>query len=199
MLTLIDSTVSGNVAAGAGDFMMGNGGGIGILAGEVTIINSTVSGNRAIGEGAASGLGGGLWVSAAVGPGSVTLLNSTVSDNMALSGGGGLAAMSLACLCGEALDPMAGVMRSCHSRRRARPSPFATRSWQATRPRPAPHVFPARASCSPRVIIWRTETTATWIRWATYEQRSSARPAGGQWRPDLDPRASDGESGGGCW
>jgi hypothetical protein len=84
---------------------MGVGGGIAITVGEARIINSTVSGNRAIGEGAASGLGGGIWASAAGGPGSVMLLNSTVSDNMALSGGGGLAAMSLACLCGEALQP----------------------------------------------------------------------------------------------
>jgi CSLREA domain-containing protein len=104
-LTLIDSTVSGNVAAGEGELLKGVGGGIGITGGEATIINCTVSGNRAIGVGPASGLGGGLWVTASFGPATVTLINSTVSDNSALSGGGGVAATSLSWICGETVDP----------------------------------------------------------------------------------------------
>jgi conflict system STAND superfamily ATPase/helix-turn-helix protein/TIR domain-containing protein len=71
-LTLINSTISGNVAAG-------NGGGADNEGGTLTLINSTVSGNRA------NGSGGGIFNSPG---GRLTLINSTVSGNLADTGGG---------------------------------------------------------------------------------------------------------------
>jgi hypothetical protein len=67
-LTLINTTVSGNVAD--------VGGGIWNDAGTVTLVNSTVSGNTA-------NKGGGIWPEW----GSLVLVNSTVSGNNAIEGG----------------------------------------------------------------------------------------------------------------
>jgi transcriptional regulator with XRE-family HTH domain/energy-coupling factor transporter ATP-binding protein EcfA2 len=69
-LTLINSIVSGNRAGGFG-------GGI-LNGGTLTLINSTVSGNRA------GGFGGGIYND----NGTLTLTNSTVSGNTAYNGGG---------------------------------------------------------------------------------------------------------------
>jgi hypothetical protein len=77
MLTLINSTVSGNSIKGGGG--AGNGGGI-FSDGVLTLINSTVSGNSALGS------GGGIFSG-----GMLTLINSTVSGNSAGFDGGGIA------------------------------------------------------------------------------------------------------------
>jgi hypothetical protein len=100
----MDSVVNDNTAAGTGDSMMGNGGGILVTAGDLTIINSTVGGNRALGRGAASGFGGGIWASGLLEPGNVTLVNTTIIGNQAVSGGGAVAAMPASCLCTGAQD-----------------------------------------------------------------------------------------------
>ena len=80
-LTLINSTISGNVAVivnPGGQYP--NGGGIyNDDGGMLTLINSTVSGNRA------DGSGGGIYNSPR---GMLTLINSTISGNVADSGGG---------------------------------------------------------------------------------------------------------------
>ncbi len=69
-LTLTNSTVSGNTAAG--------GGGIANEGGTLTLNSSTVSGNTA------NGVGGGIYNSS----GTLTLNNSTVNGNSATAGGG---------------------------------------------------------------------------------------------------------------
>lgn len=71
VLTLADSTVSGNTA--------GNGGGI-YTSGALTLTNSTLSGNESVYA------GGGIYSSSA----SLSLTNSTLSGNSAASGGGGI-------------------------------------------------------------------------------------------------------------
>ena len=77
-LTIVDSTVSGNSAAG-GDNPYGGG----IAGGSLTIINSTVSGNSAVGDFPFTfGDGGGI-------SGGGTITNSTIADNYAGTVGGG--------------------------------------------------------------------------------------------------------------
>lgn len=71
LLSLTDSTVSGNSA--------GNGGGI-YTSGTLTLTNSTVSGNSAVYA------GGGIYSSSAT----LTLTNATVAENSGASGGGGI-------------------------------------------------------------------------------------------------------------
>ena len=79
-LTIVDSTVSGNSAAG-GDNPYGGG----IAGGSLTIINSTVSGNSAVGDFPFTfGDGGGI-------SGGGTITNSTIADNYAGTVGGGIA------------------------------------------------------------------------------------------------------------
>ena len=82
-MTIADSTISGNIAAGSS----GDGGGIdNNSSGTLTITNSTISGNAAAGS---SGDGGGIDNS-----GTLTLTNSTVSGNLASGSagrGGGIA------------------------------------------------------------------------------------------------------------
>lgn len=100
-LTLINSTISGNVATNEGggifssdtgtltvtnstivDNAASDGGGIRSGgAAEVTITNSTISGNAATSD------GGGIWNN---GSGTVTITNSTISGNAAGNEGGGL-------------------------------------------------------------------------------------------------------------
>ncbi|MEC4868037.1 MAG: right-handed parallel beta-helix repeat-containing protein, partial [Jaaginema sp. PMC 1078.18] len=70
-LTLTNSTVSGNQAAGSGGGIFSNG--------ALTLTNSTVSGNQAAGS------GGGIFSN-----GALTLTNSTVSGNSAANNGGGV-------------------------------------------------------------------------------------------------------------
>lgn len=77
-LTVIDSTLSGNIAQAN----IGTGGGLFVASGTVTIRNSTLSGNVSQGDGFAS-LGGGV---AATG-GSVVIRNSTISGNTAAASG----------------------------------------------------------------------------------------------------------------
>ena len=91
-LTLINSTVAGNIAFGGeewSEYGGGEGGGI-ALYGNSTIIGSTITGNRAIagwdsynGSYPVSGLGGGISIK-----GDVTIVNSTISNNEANDGGG---------------------------------------------------------------------------------------------------------------
>jgi hypothetical protein len=88
-LTVVRSTVSGNISAG-NEFQVGNGAGIYVVNGTASITNSTVAGNTADGTGQLSGLGGGVFNSGLSGPSSVTLLNTTVADNTANAGGGGV-------------------------------------------------------------------------------------------------------------
>jgi RTX calcium-binding nonapeptide repeat (4 copies) len=88
-LTVVRSTVSGNISAG-NEFQVGNGAGIYVVNGTASITNSTVSGNTADGTGQLSGLGGGVFNSGLSAPSSVTLLNTTVADNTANAGGGGI-------------------------------------------------------------------------------------------------------------
>ncbi len=76
ILTISNSTISGNTATS-------NGGGIDNAGGTLTISNSTVSGNTATGS------GGGISNS-----GMLTLTNSTVSNNTATNGNGGGIAIS---------------------------------------------------------------------------------------------------------
>jgi hypothetical protein len=95
-VTLINSTISGNSASGAGGGIAGGYWGVtivnstisgnsagdsggGIAASFLTIMNSTISGNSAVNS------GGGI---AAGGPIMVTIANSTISGNSAASGGG---------------------------------------------------------------------------------------------------------------
>ena len=82
-VTLTDSTVSGNTAAGTGDFP-GEGGGIFNLQGSVTLTDSTVSGNTTVAGGGFPGEGGGIYNDS----GSVTLTDSTVAGNASDNGGG---------------------------------------------------------------------------------------------------------------
>lgn len=79
-LTITESTISGNEAAG--NSSSAQGGGI-QSAGPLTIVNSTISGNRA-----AANFGGGIHLipSAA----SMSLVNVTITDNEANAYGGGL-------------------------------------------------------------------------------------------------------------
>lgn len=72
-VTLINSTVSGNLASGSG----------GGIYGAATLIDSTVSGNSTSGV---SGVGGGIHT----GNGAAIIINSTVSQNYASRSGGGL-------------------------------------------------------------------------------------------------------------
>jgi hypothetical protein len=76
--TLTDSTVTGNVATGAGD----SGGGIaaGTGAGQMTLINDTISGNSATGDGGGIVFGNGAGSH-------LTLENVTIADNHADSDG----------------------------------------------------------------------------------------------------------------
>ena len=77
-LAVIDSTISGNSTIGP------NGRGGGFYAGNQTsVINSTISGNNASGT---SGSGGGFWVSK-----NAVLTDSQVNGNTAIGGGGGFA------------------------------------------------------------------------------------------------------------
>ena len=78
-LTLIDSTVSGNVANGV-NVSSGVGGGISMAEGMLTLTNSTVSGNTARDQ------GGGIYKYRS---GTLALTNSTVSGNTATFGDGG--------------------------------------------------------------------------------------------------------------
>ena len=78
-LTVIDSTVSGNVANGV-NVSSGVGGGIYMSDGLLTLTNSTVSGNTARDQ------GGGIYKYR---PGTLALVNSTVSGNTATVGDGG--------------------------------------------------------------------------------------------------------------
>jgi uncharacterized repeat protein (TIGR01451 family) len=78
ILTLIDSTISGNTASGT------RGGGIYAAGtGTVELIESTISGNSVVAGG--GGGGGGIY---ALGP--VTLFNSTISGNSTPGSGGGI-------------------------------------------------------------------------------------------------------------
>jgi hypothetical protein len=70
------------------------------------LVNTTISNNSATGQGFAGGFGGGAWVSAMLAPGRMALVSSTVSDNRATAGGGGLAAISISCFCGDMSDPV---------------------------------------------------------------------------------------------
>jgi hypothetical protein len=80
--TIIDSTISGNVA---GSEISGSGLGGGIYGvGTLEIRNSTISGNSAMGKN--SGLGGGIY-----GGATLTISNSTLSSNFAHQDGGGIA------------------------------------------------------------------------------------------------------------
>ena len=80
ILTLNDSTVSGNTATNSG-------GGLLNWDGILTLNNSTVSGNTTYIGGVDSGHGGGLYSAG----GTLTISTSTVSDNTAYGRGGGLA------------------------------------------------------------------------------------------------------------
>jgi hypothetical protein len=92
-VTIFDSTVSGNRAAGEGLSYIGNGGGVLIQTGEAALINTTLSGNWATGVGGpSSGYGGGLWVGGDLAPANVTLVNTTLGSNKAATGGAGLTA-----------------------------------------------------------------------------------------------------------
>lgn len=83
LLTLLDTTVEGNLAAGSGDYGGGFGGGIWNSA-SAEIQRSTISDNHATGEVVAEG--GGLWNG---GDSAIANLeNSTVSMNSAEVGGG---------------------------------------------------------------------------------------------------------------
>jgi hypothetical protein len=92
VVTIIDSTISGNSVSNSGG-QFGEGGGIytggGKLPGDLTVINSTISNNFASlgGGGIASGFSG------------LTIVNSTISGNSVgdpdYGGGGGLAASTL--------------------------------------------------------------------------------------------------------
>lgn len=103
LITILDSTISGNTAAGNGGGLSHDGG----LAGVATVIRSTISGNSAakgggidivtgslvlthstISNNAASDQGGGLFNSSA---GELEVSNSTITANTAANGGGGLA------------------------------------------------------------------------------------------------------------
>jgi hypothetical protein len=77
ILTLINSTVSGNTVTGSN---VQGGGGI-YNGGKLTLSNSTVSGNTVTGI---NGTGGGIYN----GQGELTLNNSTISGNTATDGGG---------------------------------------------------------------------------------------------------------------
>ena len=108
-LTLLDSTVSGNVARGgssnAGVGGIAQGGGIQNLSAIVTITGSTVADNQAIGGNGGSGFegglasGGGLQTSAYPGapslsippggPATATVIDSTFSGNQVIGGNGG--------------------------------------------------------------------------------------------------------------
>jgi predicted outer membrane repeat protein len=81
-MTLINSSVSENVADGSGEFYTkcGTGGGIKLEQGPLVVINSTVSGNSSRGN------GGGIFVAC---KGTLELTNSTVSGNDATGGSGG--------------------------------------------------------------------------------------------------------------
>ncbi len=76
MLTLTDSTVSGNSTGGF------RGGGFVNVAGQATLTNSTISGNTSTGQGA-----GGLWNWIG---GTLTLINCTVSGNTGNGYSGGI-------------------------------------------------------------------------------------------------------------
>jgi hypothetical protein len=82
-LTIVNSTIAGNEAAGPGS----SGGGVYASGALVEIVNSTITGNRANGHFFAPG--GGL----ALAGGTLTITNSTIADNVSIAivpSGGGL-------------------------------------------------------------------------------------------------------------
>jgi hypothetical protein len=89
MLTIIDSTISNNVARGDGarGVECGGGGGIKCSSGMMRIINSTIVGNQAGIR--STGLGGGIRTGCGC---TAEIVNSTISGNEAAEWGGGVAA-----------------------------------------------------------------------------------------------------------
>ena len=85
ILTLLDTSITGNTAIGNGGNGFSGGAGIYAQGGEVTLVDSTISGNSANNTDGDNN-GGGIYNFAAA----VTLINSTVSGNSAPAFGGGI-------------------------------------------------------------------------------------------------------------
>ena len=89
-VTISNSTIAGNTAAGQGVTLSGRGGrggGVNNSESPLTLINTTVSGNVAAGSLLFDGQGGGIHNS---GEAPLTLVNTTVSSNRSEQGGGGI-------------------------------------------------------------------------------------------------------------
>ncbi len=89
-VTISNSTIAGNTAAGQGVTLSGRGGrggGVNNSESPLTLINTTVSGNIAAGSLVLDGQGGGIHNS---GEAPLTLVNTTVSSNRSEQDGGGI-------------------------------------------------------------------------------------------------------------
>ena len=85
VLTLSDSTVRDNTSTGTGAGADGVGGGIEVVAGNLTVSGSTIAGNRADSVAIGRGIGGGIGATRST----VNITNTTIAGNTVVDGSGG--------------------------------------------------------------------------------------------------------------